>query len=394
MLPAPDGSVRPLTLLIPLALAAALPAAASAATPSSFYTPPRPLPGSGHGGLIRHQPLSSPAAIAGGRTTLVLYRSVGVEGKPVAVSGTVTVPKGTPPKRGWPLITWAHGTTGIADQCAPSTDDGSQPLHGNTTYVAGVMQGWLKSGYAIARTDYEGLGTPGVHPYLVGTSAGRSVLDAARAARALDKRISDRVIVAGHSQGGHAALWAASLAPAYAPDLDVRGTVAYAPASQVDEQAPLLSALTAPGGLSGLVAMILRGVNVANPHLDVGAVLSDRAAALYPETLTKCLSDLDKPDSFGSLAPADFVRPGADISAFLAAVDANDPDQLEIRAPVHVEQGEADTTVFPQFTLTTVGHLAANGASIDEQVYPNVTHGDIVTAAKADAAAWIRSRLK
>src|SRR5205823_5917734 len=144
----PDGPVRPLLVFIALALAAAFPAAASAATPSSFYTPPSPLPGSGHGGVIRQKPLSSPAAIAGGRTTLVLYRSVGIDGSPTAESGMVTVPRGKPPKGGWPLITWAHGTTGIADQCAPSTDDGSQPLHGINSYVAGVMRGWLKSGYA------------------------------------------------------------------------------------------------------------------------------------------------------------------------------------------------------------------------------------------------------
>jgi len=386
--------VRSLALLIALALLAVLPAAAGAATPSSFYTPPSHLPGSGHGGIIRSKPLSSPAAIAGGRNTLVLYRSVGIDGKPVAVSGTVTVPKGTPPKGGWPIVTWAHGTTGIADQCAPSTDDGSQPLHSNTTYVASVMEGWLKAGYAIARTDYEGLGTPGVHPYLIGTSAAHSVLDAARAARALDKSISDKVIIAGHSQGGHAALWAAALAPSYTRDLDVRGTVAYAPASQLEQQTPLLSALTQPGGFSGLVAMILRGVQVQDPGLDVNAVLSEKALPLYPETDTECLSDLDKPDSFGSVAPSELVRPGADLSLVLADLDRNDPAHLTIKTPVHVEQGEADTTVFPTFTQSTVSMLHANGAPIDEKTYPGVDHGGIVTAAKADAAAWIKSRLR
>jgi pimeloyl-ACP methyl ester carboxylesterase len=386
--------VRSLPLLIALAVLAVLPAAAGAATPSSFYTPPKQLPGSGHGALIRSKPLHSPAAIAGGRNTLVLYRSASFDGKPVAVSGTVTVPNGEPPKGGWPIVTWAHGTTGIADQCAPSTDDGTGPLHTNTTYVADVMRGWLKAGYAIARTDYEGLGTPGVHPYLVGPSAAHSVLDAVRAARQLDKGTSNKVIIAGHSQGGHAALWAAATAPSYTRDLDVRGTVAYAPASQIENQTPLLSAVTQPSGLTGLVATILRGINVEDPALPIGSLLTEPAFALYPQTETKCLSELNQPDSYGALAPSQLVRPGADLSPVLADLDRNDPAHLKITTPVHVEQGEADTTVFPNFTQSTVQMLQANGAKIDEQTYPGIDHGGIVTAAKADAAAWIKSRLR
>src|SRR3954454_22067704 len=104
--------LRPLALLIAVASLAVLPAAAGAATPSSFYKPPSHLSGSSHGGILRPKPLSSPAAIPGGHNTLVLYRSIGIDGKPVAVSGTITVPKGTPPKGGWPVVTWAHGTTG------------------------------------------------------------------------------------------------------------------------------------------------------------------------------------------------------------------------------------------------------------------------------------------
>src|SRR5262249_31783380 len=152
--------------------------------------------------------LSTPAALPGARNILILYRSIGVRGEPVAVSGIVSVPKGRPPKGGWPIVTWAHGTTGIADKCAPSRDNGSGALQRVNSHVEPVMEGWLKAGYAIARTDYEGLGTQGAHPYLIGTSEGHSVLDIVRAARALDRRISNKVIIAGHSQGGHAALWA------------------------------------------------------------------------------------------------------------------------------------------------------------------------------------------
>ena len=74
-------------------------------------------------------------------------------------------------------------------------------------------------------TDYEGLGTPGVHPYLIGKSEGRSTLDIIRAARQLDSRIGTRIAITGHSQGGHAALWAASLAHSWTPSSSSCATV-------------------------------------------------------------------------------------------------------------------------------------------------------------------------
>ena len=94
---------------------------------------------------------------------------------------------------------------------------------------------WSKAGYVVAATDYEGLGTPGVHPYLVGESEGRGVLDAARAAKALAATdAGDQVLVFGHSQGGQAALFAGELAASYAPELTVLGVAAAAPAADVE----------------------------------------------------------------------------------------------------------------------------------------------------------------
>ena len=234
-----------LALVLSLLLLASLPAAADAATvrkgPSgtAFYTPPSPLPGKGHGGLIWARKLTGTAALKGGAgNRLVLYRSTGVTGKAIAVSGTVSVPKGRAPKGGWPVITWGHGTTGIADKCAPSRDSGSNPAHGLISYAYPLLQRWLKAGYAVVRTDYEGLGTPGDHPYLIGRSEGRSMLDMVRAARKLDKRLGRRVVIAGHSQGGQSALFAAALAPKWTPELKVRGTLALAPVSHLAAQLP------------------------------------------------------------------------------------------------------------------------------------------------------------
>src|SRR5690606_4921315 len=111
------------------------------------------------------------------------------------------------------------GTTGIADECAPSRSPRASEglLFGPAT----------ERGYLVALSDYEGLGTPGRHPYLVGESEGRSVLDAAKAAAQLPGAdAGPDLAIMGYSQGGHGALWAGQLAGSRAPDHELLGTVA------------------------------------------------------------------------------------------------------------------------------------------------------------------------
>ena len=361
---------------------------------SAFYKPPKPLPGGKHGALIWARKQTGAAALKGGAgNRLILYRSTGADGKATAVSGAVAIPKGKAPKGGWPVITWAHGTTGIADQCAPSRDGANQL----SSYAYPLLQRWLKAGYAVVRTDYTGLGTPGDHPYLIGRPEGESVLDAVRAARSLDKRLGKRVAIAGHSQGGQAALFAAALAPKYTPDLKIRGTVAFAPVSHLSEQTALLPGLKSPSGLSGLVAMILRGIDIARPSLNVAGMLNDPAAALYPTTLTQCLGKLSSTSSFGSIAPADLIRQGTDLGpATTALSQLDDPEDLQIRTPLQIQQGTADQTVFQTFTDQTVAAYKQRGIKVTYKTYQGVDHGGAVKDAHsaADATKYIRAHLR
>ena len=202
---------------------------------AAFYDPPGNAHGK-HGTLIWARRQTGPDAIAGRRSHLILYRSTGPDGKANAVSGSVALPKGKAPKGGWPVITYAHGTTGSADTCAPTRGYDANTL---ISYAYPLLKRWLKAGYAVVRTDYEGLGTPGVHAYLGGPTEGYSVLDAVRAARKVEPRLSKRFVIAGHSQGGHAALFAASLAPRPGRlSCALRGTVAFAPASHLSRAVP------------------------------------------------------------------------------------------------------------------------------------------------------------
>jgi pimeloyl-ACP methyl ester carboxylesterase len=243
------------------------------------------------------------------------------------------------------------------------------------------------------RTDYQGLGTPGVHGYLIGKDEGRSVLDIVRAARASVGHLSNKVIIGGHSQGGHAALWAAALAKTWTPDLKVAGTVAFAPASHLGEQASLITSITTPSAITALAALILRGADSADPALHVSALLSDRAAALYPLTLTNCLPALGVANAFAGLAPSEALKDGADIGPLVAFLSANDPETLKISTPVEILQGTADTTVFKLFTDPLVSSLSANGAKVTYKTYDGVTHGGVVSAGDADALAFAKKKL-
>jgi pimeloyl-ACP methyl ester carboxylesterase len=376
-------------------LCAALPAAPAQAAVhkapagSKFYSAPSNLVKGAHGGLIWARRFAGPDRLkAGAKDELVLYRSTGVDGKSVAVSGDVAIPRGKAPKAGWPVITWAHGTTGIADSCAPTRlDRPAEPA---------LLQQWLKRGYVVLRTDYQGLGTPGVHPYLNGAAEGRSVLDIVRAARKLDRRIGAKVVIAGHSQGGHAALWAADLAPKYTRELKIRGTVAFAPASHIGEQFGLARALTSPGGgTTGLGSLIIRGADVAEPALGVPALLTPEATALYGQTLTDCSAKLDESTSWGGLAPSQIFRSDADLNPLIAFLNAKvDPEDLHISTPVRGEQGKADTTVLPPFTDQLVQTYTQNHVPVTYKTYDGLDHGQVVSGAPAaDATKWIRGRL-
>lgn len=356
----------------------------------AFYTPPETMPKGTHGTPIWVRGLTGEAKLASAKSNrLLLYLGQDTGNHDTAISGTVHVPKGKAPKGGWPIVTWAHGTIGIADACAPSR------IGMPAKYDQPLLNRWLKAGYAVARTDYEGLGTPTTHPYLIGVSEGRAVLDMVRAARKLDRTLGKKVLIAGHSQGGHAALWAGSLAGRWTPELDIRGTLALAPASHLGEQAGLLSALTTPSGLSGLASLIVRGIDVEHPELDAPALFSDRARALYPQVDQVCLGDLTEADAFGGLAPAELFKPGANLAPVIAALNENDPETLKLRAPVQIEQGTADGTVIPLFTNQLVPKLKANGATVTYKTYDGVDHAGAVMNSKAaaDATAFVKKRL-
>ena len=184
--------------------------------------------GSGPGSLLSAETMPGLADVLNGRmhAARVVYRSTSGDGQRTVVSGSVFVPSGDPPEGGWPVISYGHGTTGVDKSCAPSSSDS---LLGYAEVVSGLV--WR--GYAVALTDYQGIGEPGVQPYSDSRTAGLNMIDAVRALRATFKYVSNRWGAFGGSQGGGAAWAADEQARSYAPELNLVGAVAVSPLADV-----------------------------------------------------------------------------------------------------------------------------------------------------------------
>ncbi|HWT04648.1 MAG TPA: lipase family protein, partial [Xanthomonadales bacterium] len=360
---------------------------------AAFYVPPAPLAPGRHGDVIWARPLTTAAALPhAAENSLVLYHTTSVDGRDVAVSGTVAVPSGPMPANGWPVISWAHGTTGDAPSCTPSLDDATAPEHWYLGPVNALLDGYVQRGYAVVQTDYEGQGTPGVHPYLVGVAEGRDVVDMVRAARGVNPRVGRRFVVMGHSQGGQSALFAASLAPAWAPELQLLGGVALAPASHLGPWLRGLTTRQEPYLGFGFAALLIRGYASIDPAVRADRLLSDAAMPLQSQLTDRCVLGLIKPDSWAGLPPAKAFRADADLAPLLRQADANEPGSLAYGVPVLMLQGTADTTVSPASTDLVRGELCAKAAALTYRAMPGATHNGMLPDSFAIVQPWIDAR--
>lgn len=340
----------------------------------AFYQLPSPLPRGEPGEIIWAQEISQ-SPIPRADVYRILYHSRSLGGDDIAVSGTLAVPTGTAPAGGWPVVSWAHATVGVADQCAPSKNAG----------ITSVAAELIAAGYVVVGTDYEGLGTPGPHPYLVGASEARGVLDAARAARTVGA--ANRVVVWGHSQGGQAALWAGEIAATYAPDVQLLGVVAAAPAARLAPALPLLAAVP---NLAGFAVLGIYGMHAAYPELDLSAVLTPAALSALGRLEEACLNRLAIEFAQSGISPLK-ANP-ASVPAFGARIAANEAGQTRTAVPVFVAQGDFDLLTPALLTEQYVRSACGVGTRLAYKVYRSTDHSGVMSASRADTLAFIADR--
>jgi hypothetical protein len=353
---------------------------ASERPPEAFYAVPDPLPPGPPGALIRAAAIAALPVLPDSRAWAILYHSRDFDGRDVAVSGVVVAPPEAAPPGGRPVVVWGHGSAGLADRCAPS--------HWGLMGAFGRwLGGLLQQGLVVAATDYQGLGTPGTARTGIRLSAGRAVLDVARAARGLDAAgAGGRVVLSGHSEGGHAVLWAAELARAYAPELQVLGVAAAAPGAE------LAAGLKAQGSsgpatlTSGAMLLVVAWSDAYRVSLDVLTPAGRKAVSRVRST---CLEELAADPEVVAVRPRDLLR----TPPWPSLLARNTPGHAATPAPIFLAQGADDDRVTPALTRALVGRLCRLGDTVELRTWQHVGHFDLVGAASTDVAAWIGERL-
>ena len=356
--------------------------------PGTFYAAPDPLPPGPPGTLIRSEVIDG--YHPGATTYRVLYKTTGYDGAPTAASGLVLVPDRPAPTGGRTVVAYTHGTVGVESRCAPSL---ATPAV-NPLFVEGGGE-LLDAGYVVAAPDYEGLGTRGPHPYLVGPSEAMSTLDAVRAARELAQAHAGAdIVVWGHSQGGHAALFTGQLASSYAPELHLKGVAAGAPVP--DLVALLERNLTSPVG-KVLIAMALASWSRVYDDAGLDRVLEVGSRRTVERVSSICLY---RPGQILGALPGALLlgfgflsKPVWEVEPWRTIAAENTPGAAPIPAPLLVVQGTGDGVVFPEVTERFVQRLCRRGDTVSLRLYPGAGHVETSSLAVPDVVAWLADRV-
>lgn len=337
-----------------------------------LYRPPADLVDGPAGSLVWYQGVYPP--VPGARAWRVLYRTVGADGGPVLVSGLVVRPAGPAPDGGFPVVSWAVGTPGLADVCAPSKGLPTVPRLGRL----------LREGFVVVATDGEGLGTRGPAHYLIGESEAHGLLDIVRAARALPGvGAGRRVALWGYSSGGHGVLRAAERAAAHAPGLELIGTAAVAPVVDV---ARFVGPVDDHPGFTFLTVGAWAAVHGVDPR----TVFTERASERLPRLRTECAFTLafDWPLWRRSDLLRFDLRTTEPWRSWLAdELAGTDP----VAGPLLVLHGDHDTIVVPGPTRALVERQCRAGAVVDYRRLAGQDHLIASTTAR-QVVDWLVAR--
>lgn len=336
------------------------------------------------GRLISAEPMRD--APPGVQAWRVQYWTTNGNGIRFQVTGIVAAPMEAIPPRPRRVIAWTHGAWGVAEKCAPSLSPDF------FEYSAGMDA--VRSGYVVVAPDYIGLANPTMHPFLVGADTGQAVLDAVRAARDIPGAAAGRdFAVWGESQGGHAALWTATTARSYAPDLTLIATAAAAPPTD-------LAANLREGSDKNARALLLSFALHSWSTLygfSQGAI-TGRANQGVIRRLAEnnCVSFNTKPKlgtilGILTIARATKNKDIAKIEPFGTFARANSVDAARVPGPLLIAQSSKDTIVAPAVTRKFAKAACRRGTPI-RWIDMTGDHGSSARESAQETIGWITSR--
>lgn len=348
---------------------------------TAFYDSPS-LASSKPGDLLRQEAGNGYTVPSGATAVRFLYHSLSADGTDVATSGVVLIPAGRAPEGGWPVIAWAHGTSGVARQCAPS-------LQKDMEYGEEGLMPMVRAGFAVVATDYHGLGTQGPHEYVNKTAQGRDVIYSIPAARAAVPALGNRWVVIGHSQGGLAS-WSVAEMQATLHDANYLGAISVAGAADLKS---ILAGMGKPGSTAsyylGYMAYAMR---VRTPAFQPSDMLTGESLKRYTDVTTKgCWNYAYAAFIKAPVGPV--LKPGWDqTAAAMRFFKDNELGRTPVSGPLLVIGGEADETV-PIAPLRAMAKQAcSSGSALTFRSYPGLDHDPTMDQSTPDQLAWVRDR--
>ena len=334
------------------------------------------------GTLVRSEPATDFALPPGIRAIRILYHTRTASNTDTLSSGVVLIPYGQPPRDGWPLLAWSHGTSGVANNCAPS-------LMRSLFYNWEGLYEYVMLGYAVVATDYAGLGTEGRHAYLDMSSNATDVVNSVPAAHAAVPDLSQKWLVVGHSQGGLASLGVAEL-EGEIKDPNFLGTVALAGASDLQDSIHAVLKARVPV-LNGLIAFWVYGVKTVYPKLDLKDVLTHQALTLYDASVEDGCSAAS--GAFTALPTDQILQPGWNDNQYIQQFLARDrPGAQSTFGPLLLVGGGDDPLFTESASRKVFQRLCAAGGQIQRKIYPGLTHDPVVYGSFRDQMDWIAAR--
>jgi pimeloyl-ACP methyl ester carboxylesterase len=347
-----------------------------------FYDTPANLSATKPGALLRSETVEQYALPKGARGVRILYHSRDAAGRDVATSGVVLIPAGRAPAGGWPVIAWAHGTSGVARSCAPSAMK-------DVYYGEEGLFPMVRAGFAVVATDYHGLGTLGPHQYVSKTAQAYDVIFSIPAAHAAVPALGKSWVVDGHSQGGLAA-WSVAEMEAQLRDPDYRGAVAVAGALRFEG---FLDNAALGRGAGFYFPLIAYGIAAQEAGFAPQDMLSQRALEHYADMTQKgCW--LYAYATYAGVPPSEMLRPGWNkLPAVRKWVSDNTTVKAPIAGPVLMIAGEADQSVPLAGLRATFAAACKKGMTVTFRSYPGLDHDPTMANSTPDQLAWIRDRL-